>query len=159
MINHSAISVHKVKYAWCRVSNYPDNVNTLVIAVGIYIMYQFYFSLTLCSLVVKPYDDIDLGHHWLRTYGSCLTVPMHYLLCWFFISEVLLQSSENLIVSAQVISLHNGFQNYIFNVTATSPRGQWVNIAWANVDPDLCCHMASLGHNELTLWMLAKMIN
>ena len=23
-------------------------------------------------------------------------------------------------------------------------------ITWANVDPDLCCHMASLGHNELT---------
>ena len=122
MINHSAISVHKVKYAWCRVSNYPDNVNTPVIAVGIYIMYQFYFSLTLCSLVVKPYDDIDLGHHWLRIYGCCLTVPMLYLLCWFFISESLLQSSENLTVSAQVISLHNGFQNYIFNVTATSPR-------------------------------------
>ena len=24
-------------------------------------------------------------------------------------------------------------------------------ITWANVDPDLCCHMASLGHHELTL--------
>ena len=23
-------------------------------------------------------------------------------------------------------------------------------ITWANVDPDLCRHMASLGHNELT---------
>ena len=23
-------------------------------------------------------------------------------------------------------------------------------ITWANVDPDLCHHMASLGHNELT---------
>ena len=22
-------------------------------------------------------------------------------------------------------------------------------ITWAKVDPDLCCHMASLGHNEL----------
>ena len=23
-------------------------------------------------------------------------------------------------------------------------------ITWANVDPDLCCHMASLGHSELS---------
>ena len=23
-------------------------------------------------------------------------------------------------------------------------------ITWANVDPDLCCHMMALGHNELT---------
>ena len=23
---------------------------------------------------------------------------------------------------------------------------------WANVDPDLCCHMASLGHNELYIY-------
>ena len=25
-------------------------------------------------------------------------------------------------------------------------------ITWANVDPDLCCHLASPGHNELTHW-------
>ena len=39
-------------------------------------------------------------------------------------------------------------------------RPQWVNtgsrscqqaITWSNVDPDLCPHMASLGHNGLTL--------
>ena len=30
--------------------------------------------------------------------------------------------------------------------------GDWTEqaITWANVDPDLCRHMASLGHNELT---------
>ena len=27
-------------------------------------------------------------------------------------------------------------------------------ITWAKVDPDLCCHMALLGHNDLTLDML-----
>ena len=29
--------------------------------------------------------------------------------------------------------------------------GAWWHqaITWANVDPNLCCHMASLGHNEL----------
>ena len=26
-------------------------------------------------------------------------------------------------------------------------------IAWANVDSDLCRHMASLGHNELTYFI------
>ena len=26
---------------------------------------------------------------------------------------------------------------------------QWKNITWANLDPDLCPHMASLRHNEL----------
>ena len=30
-------------------------------------------------------------------------------------------------------------------------------ITWANADPDLCYHMASLGHNELTHWGLNKM--
>ena len=27
-------------------------------------------------------------------------------------------------------------------------------ITWVNVDPDLCHHMASLGHKELTYWGL-----
>ena len=27
-------------------------------------------------------------------------------------------------------------------------------ITWSNVDPDLCRHMASLGHNELSHWNL-----
>ena len=36
---------------------------------------------------------------------------------------------------------------------------QWLGVArqqvntWANVDPDLCCHMASLGYNELMCWI------
>ena len=31
-------------------------------------------------------------------------------------------------------------------------------ITWANVHPDLCCHMASLGHNELTHWPLVDVV-
>ena len=27
-------------------------------------------------------------------------------------------------------------------------------ITWAHIDPDLCPHMASLGHNELNYWGL-----
>ena len=33
-------------------------------------------------------------------------------------------------------------------MTNISPIRQWA-ITWANVDPDLCCHTASQGHNEL----------
>ena len=29
---------------------------------------------------------------------------------------------------------------------------RWQAITWTNVDQDLCCHMASLGHNGLTHW-------
>ena len=32
-------------------------------------------------------------------------------------------------------------------------------ITWANVDPDLCCHMASLGHNELDLFEFLQILN
>ena len=28
---------------------------------------------------------------------------------------------------------------------------------WTNIDPDLCCYMASLGHNELTLHIFSNM--
>ena len=31
-------------------------------------------------------------------------------------------------------------------------------ITWVNVDPDLCCHMASLGHNVLTHWGLVTQL-
>ena len=31
-------------------------------------------------------------------------------------------------------------------------------ITWANVDPDLCCHMASPGHSELTHWPLEDVV-
>ena len=32
-------------------------------------------------------------------------------------------------------------------------------VTWANIDQDLCHHMASLGHNELMLWVLNKMVS
>ena len=32
-------------------------------------------------------------------------------------------------------------------------------ITWTNVDPDLCRHMASLGHNELSSWALCHEID
>ena len=41
-----------------------------------------------------------------------------------------------------------GDQSTLVQVMAGALRQQ--AITWANVDPDLCCHMASLGHIELT---------
>ena len=32
-------------------------------------------------------------------------------------------------------------------------------ITWANVDPDTCCHMVPLGHNDLTHWGWNKIKN
>ena len=53
----------------------------------------------------------------------------HYLnQCWLLISEVLWHSPErNFTASTQATILYNEFVNYSFEITATSPRGQWVN--------------------------------
>ena len=60
----------------------------------------------------------------------CPIAPSHYPnQCWLIISRVLRPSSQsNSTVSAQLILLHNAFKNCIFQITATSPRGQWVNL-------------------------------
>ena len=43
------------------------------------------------------------------------------------------------------IALMCMLQNPADDVNIGSGNG----ITWANVDPDMCCHMASLGHKEL----------
>ena len=50
---------------------------------------------------------------------------------------------------------HNFILRYLGG-SATEPYGAvWQQvITWANVDPDLCHHMASLDHNEFTLHVL-----
>ena len=62
--------------------------------------------------------------------ACCLPAPSHYLnQCWFLIDEVLWHSFEsNFIVSAKATMLYNEVQNDTFKITATSPRGQWVNL-------------------------------
>ena len=74
---------------------------------------------------------------WLYKSGSslaqvmacCLTAPSHYPnQCWLFIIEVLWNSSEsNFIVVTQTTIMYNKFENYAFEIIATSPWGQWVN--------------------------------
>ena len=41
------------------------------------------------------------------------------------------------------------FWRRIFKVPKTNGATRQQAIAWADVDPDLCRHMTSLGHNEL----------
>ena len=64
--------------------------------------------------------------------------------CWLLISEILWQS--NFRVSAWVIILHNDFENYIFKITAGSPREQWVN---RNVQVQLSSHCSSVGSADI----------
>ena len=61
----------------------------------------------------------------------CLTTPSHYLnQCWLITSEVLRHSHEiDITGNAQDSHLCYEFENYyfFFKITASSPRGQWVN--------------------------------
>ena len=60
--------------------------------------------------------------------ACCLTAPSHYLKqCWLLINEVLWHSPKgNFIGSAQDICPRYEFENYKFNITTSSTRGQRV---------------------------------
>ena len=77
--------------------------------------------LSQCWFIISlwPSDTI-----WWYISGSILTAPSHYLSClWLLNSEVLGHS-----LSVQDTNLYNEFENYTFEKTATSPKGQWVMI-------------------------------
>ena len=58
----------------------------------------------------------------------CLKAPSHYLdQCWL-LSEVWWHSPEsNFTACVPATILYNESENYTFTITATYPRGQWVN--------------------------------
>ena len=63
----------------------------------------------------------------------CLMAPSHYPnQCWLLISEILWHSPQsNFTANAQAIILYtdsNEFEIYTFEIIATSPGVQWVNI-------------------------------
>ena len=60
----------------------------------------------------------------------CCQAPSHYLnQCWLIIYGVLWYSPySNFTGSTWYISSWYEFENYNFQITATSPRGQWVNM-------------------------------
>ena len=54
--------------------------------------------------------------------------PSDYLKqCWLLITEVLRHSPKsNFTASAQATILYNEFENYMFEIITTFPKGQWV---------------------------------
>ena len=73
---------------------------------------------------------------WQRSWSTlaqimacCLAAPSHYLNQFRLrISEVLWQSPEsNFTVSAQTTILYNEFETRTFEITITSPGGEWVH--------------------------------
>ena len=60
--------------------------------------------------------------------ACCLTAPIHYLnQCWLNISEALRHSTENDFTrNYQDMYLLYHFENYGFQISTTSSRGQWV---------------------------------
>ena len=104
-------------------------------------MYQWWQSSVLWYGKL-PLDYKELTHYGLvMLYGDwsgstlaqimacCLMAPSHYLnQCWLLISEVLWHLPEsNSTVRAPATTLYDEFENYTFQIAATSPRRQWVN--------------------------------
>ena len=61
--------------------------------------------------------------------ACCLTAPSHYLNhCWLIISKVLWHSSEDIIIRRfEDANQKSKIEDYIFEITLRSTRGQWVN--------------------------------
>ena len=81
---------------------------------------------------LKPSDAIwrhRSGSTLAQVMACCRTAPSHYLnQCWLIINGVLWYSPcNNFTGSACDISSWYEFENYNFEIMATSPRCQWVN--------------------------------
>ena len=76
---------------------------------------------------LRPSDTIwrhRSGSKLAQVVACCLTAPSHYLnQCWLIM---------NFTGSAWEISSWYEFENYNFEITAPSPRGQWVNTIRVN---------------------------
>ena len=67
----------------------------------------------------------------LQVMTGCRQAPSHYLhQCWLIISEVLWHSPDVIFTrnDQDDIYLWHVFENYSFKNTATSPRGQWIDV-------------------------------
>ena len=99
----------------------------------------------------------------VRVMVCCLTAPSLYLnQCWLFDGSVQWHLREkNFILSARATILFNELKNYRFKISATSSRGQWVDLhtpqdsrlvqqlVWTNrkmkAAPDSKVHVANMG--------------
>ena len=91
----------------------------------------------------------------------CLTAPSYYLdQCWLLISEFLWHSPQsNFTVSVEDAILYNEFENYVFKMTATSHRGQWVKVTsvfslfyYCTIYIYMCIYIAILCHIRLQFY-------
>ena len=81
-----------------------------------------WYTLTQCGLV-KPYGDMDLGQHWL--------VPdMNQWHLWH------LHKSNSPGITRK-LNLYIEFEKYIFKITATCSRGEWVKTQEAPLIPKM----------------------
>ena len=84
-----------------------------------------------CGLVT-PYCDKDLSQYWLRLLPGT-SKPLYLKQCWLITIEVFRHSPErNFTRNGHKPDPWNVFRDYIFEITSTSPRGQWVKwLLWS----------------------------
>ena len=89
----------------------------------------------ICSVKNEKYPILKIHKIMYRRVSTlaqvmacCLTTRSHYLAqCWLLISVVLWHSPQsNFTTNAQVTILYNESENYNFQITTTSPWGQWI---------------------------------
>ena len=77
---------------------------------------------------MTQYGNINLDQHWLRQW---LVAWWHQTITWTNVGEVLWHSPEsNFSETAQATILYYAFEKFTFEITATSPRDQWVSQCW-----------------------------
>ena len=99
-----------------------------------------------CKLKIAFFKPLSMMNIW--------SISSDIALMWMLLKIVIfkLLSRINILSISSDITL---IRELVLN--ATRPHWWWVNvgwqqaITWANVDLDLCRHMASLGHSELKL--------
>ena len=101
-----------------------------------YILFLAIFMLHLNTIFNRKYEPLrnvnslwpSVGMIGVNIGSGSLTVPSHYLnQCWLIIDEARWHLNKGNITETVTDSNHcKGLENYIFENTATSSRGQWV---------------------------------
>ena len=105
-----------------------------------------FFSETFTWFITSYYQisttSVVLLTHWpVENLDAFLKIQFSFLFYWLLSSDLLIMPSHECHGTLLMISQH------WFRWWHGAVRQQV--ITWANVDPDLCCHMASIGHELL----------